>query len=83
MKKMNPQHEIRCGYFLQFTSQEEKDLKDFLTENEYPPDKEGLKEFILENIYPNEKPPIAPELETLITNGLTAITRFIKKKARL
>lgn len=51
-------NQVNVGSFWKifFKPEEEKDLKEFLKENEYPESEEGLKELILDTISPPEKP---------------------------
>jgi len=51
--------EVTSGYFIKFTPEEreqENDLVQFLSDNNYPPGPEGIKELLLATIYIEEKP---------------------------
>lgn len=79
---MNPKNEVSRGWWLELNDQEERDLMDFLAEGGYTRDKEGIKSFLLDSTYPSEKKiPVVPEMEELLTCGITAVTNLIKKKA--
>lgn len=78
---MNRNQEILKGYFLELSAIEEKDLLEFLREHHFEPDKNGIKDFLLSHVYPEPvEATISPEMERLVTGGMTAAVNFVKKK---